>query len=77
MTRTRVRRPGLTRAQLAATVPAGPDRCLCPAGPTTVATFRDGDLVDVQKRHLLAHRCGRPTEHIDPRTYQADIRTRC
>jgi hypothetical protein len=71
MNRTRVR-----RTQPPPAVELDPGACLCPRGPVTVATWRDGDLVDVQRRHLLAHRCGLPIEHLDPRTYQAAIRPR-
>ncbi len=64
----------LTRADLAATVPAGPTHCCCPGGPTTVGVFRDQLLVDVELRHLRAQGCGMATGRVDPRVYQADIR---
>lgn len=70
MTRTRVRR---TQPQV---VDLDPTTCLCPTGPTTVATWRNSTLVDVARRHLLSNGCGKPTEHIDPADYQADIRRR-
>lgn len=63
----------LTRADLAATVPAAPARCHCPTGPVTIGVFRNQQLVDVQQMHLRARGCFEPTGRIEPRAYQAGI----
>ncbi|QDY06150.1 hypothetical protein FJK98_02370 [Micromonospora sp. HM134] len=69
--RTRIR----TRAGIADTVPAGPGDCRCHGGrPITIGRFVDERLVDVELRHLRSTGCGLPSEHIEPRVYQADIR---
>lgn len=71
MTTTTTRRPrtAATREQLArdtARAAGGPAACLCPGGPTTVATWRAERLVDVELRHLRTDGCGLPSTHVDP-----------
>lgn len=66
--RTRTRQAGPTREDLARTVAraAGVAAvCLCPGGPTTVATWRREQLVDVELRHLRTDGCGLPATHVD------------
>ncbi|MEU8264459.1 hypothetical protein AB0C02_28035 [Micromonospora sp. NPDC048999] len=63
----------LTRADVAATVPAHLTRCCC--APVTVGVFHGQQLVDVERRHMRAQGCQQPTGHTDPQVYQADIRT--
>lgn len=53
---------------------ADPAVCRCAGGrPTPIATFREQALVDVELRHLISAGCGRPSEHVEPRDYQAGI----
>ncbi|MEU6387679.1 hypothetical protein ABZ847_29450 [Streptomyces bauhiniae] len=69
--RTRIR----TRASLADTAPAGPGDCRCANGrPIPIGRFVNERLVDVELRHLVSTGCGLPSTHVEPRTYQADIR---
>lgn len=44
-----------------------PTVCICPNGPTTVATFRNEQLVSVELRHRWD--CGRRSTYADPRDY--------
>ncbi|WP_431976161.1 hypothetical protein [Micromonospora haikouensis] len=66
---TRVRRQ-LTEPAPAADNPHG---CRCPDGPVTIARFVEQQLVDVERRHLTSTGCGLPSEHVEPRVYQAGI----
>jgi hypothetical protein len=54
---------------------ATPDHavCRCPAGPLIVATFRHGDLADVQRRHWISKGCNLPAEAVDPKQYQGEV----
>ncbi|MFI2663715.1 hypothetical protein [Micromonospora carbonacea] len=48
--------------------------CRCPGGqPITIASFAEQQLVDVERRHLTSTGCGLPSEHVEPRVYQAGI----
>ncbi|MFI6819742.1 hypothetical protein ACIBJE_02170 [Micromonospora sp. NPDC050187] len=67
-------RPKGTAQSPAAT--ADPTRCCCAGGPVTIGTFRAQRLVDVERRHLRSRGCVRPSEHVEPRDYQADLLTR-
>lgn len=58
-------------------VATDPTACLCPDGrPTPIGTFRDQQLVEVERRHLRSTGCGMASEHVEPRDYQADLLTR-
>lgn len=67
----------LTRADLAATVPAAPPRCACPSGRgTPVVTFHDQVVLRVERRHLTSrYGCLVPTQHEYPEDFLADLRT--
>lgn len=67
---------GRIRRQLtepAPTASSDPNGCRCPDGPITIARFAEQQLVDVERRHLTSTGCGRPSEHVEPRVYQAGI----
>lgn len=53
-----------------------PTLCLCPDGPITIGTFREQRLVRVERRHLRSTGCGRISEYVQPRDYQADAVSR-
>jgi hypothetical protein len=54
-------------------VATDPTQCCCATGPVVIGTFRNQRLVDVERRHLRSGGCGMPSEHVEPRDYQADL----
>lgn len=54
--------------------PAGPPVCRCRHKPAPVATFRDGTLVSVQRKHFGLDGCLMGVEQLDPATYTTDPR---
>lgn len=74
--RTRLTSDTLAQLRTQMTVELDPTQCLCPAGPVTIGTFVEQRLVEVERRHLRSGGCGMASEHVEPRDYQADLRTR-
>lgn len=49
---------------------SGPPVCRCPnAKPLLVATFRNQELVEVERRHWRSKGCSWPAEPVDPKAY--------
>ena len=50
------------------------DPAVCTCRPILVATFADGDLAEVERRHMRQQGCVRPAEPVDVRAFLGGIR---
>lgn len=49
--------------------PADPAVCRCRHKPAPIATFRNGALVSVERKHFRLEGCLMGVEKLDPKTY--------